>query len=203
VADQVQEPPRADPANAQYVINLTPEQYESYLKRGPVKPAPARTQIELGGSGTAQVNFKDAADGAVEITAVEWSATGPILVTADKDSPARARLVPSGLGPATVTAVVQTAKGSAQTSIDVMVIHTAGAPVVGTIEITTEPATDAGWVAAQPLVQGSQIMPVPAPAPPLQRVQTVPPAQTMSQPSTQPQPPPESEPAQELEPARD
>jgi hypothetical protein len=185
---------RADPTAAQYVINLTPEQYESYLQRGPIKAVPARTQMELGGSGTAKASFKDAADGDVEATAVEWSATGPVTVTADKDDPTSAKITPIGLGPANITAIAQTENGSAQTSIDVMVIARTSAPVAGTIEISVEPATDETRSAAAPLVQGSQIMPVPAPGPPTQQRQTVPPAQVMSQPTPQPQPQSEQDP---------
>jgi hypothetical protein len=179
---------RADPAHAQYVINLTPEQYESHLKRAGAEDLPPRTQIEMGGSGTVKVSFKDAAGGNVKVDSVEWSVTGPITVTADDKDPTSAKLNPTGFGPATITAAASTAKGPAQTSADVMVINKIGAPVAGTIEIKAEPATDEGWLAAQPLIQGSQIMPVPEPGPPVRHAQTVPPAQTMSQPSTQPQP---------------
>jgi hypothetical protein len=190
---------KADPLNAQYVINLTPEQYESYLRRGPIKDVPARQQIEMGGSGTARVSFTDAEEGDVEVTHVDWSATGPVTVMADKDDPTSAKIMPTGLGPANITAVAQTPNGPAQTSIDVMVINRTSAPVAGTIELTAEPATDETRAAAQPMVQGSQIMPVPAPGPPIQQRQTVPPAQVMSQPTPQPQP--QSEQEQEPPPA--
>jgi hypothetical protein len=142
VADQAQEQPKANPATPPYVIALTPEQHEARLRQADTlaaaKDAPPRPQMEMGGSGTAKASFKDAADGDVAITAAEWSSTGPITVEADKDDPTSAKLTPTGLGPATVTATVQTANGSAQASTDVMVIEKIGAPVAGTIEITVE-----------------------------------------------------------------
>src|SRR4029077_19418739 len=87
---------RADPANAQYMIAITPEQYESHLKhaatRAAVKEAGPRPQMEMGGTGTAKASFKDAADGDVEITSTEWSATGPVTVTADENDPTSANI---------------------------------------------------------------------------------------------------------------
>src|ERR1700746_1543767 len=95
---------KADPASAQYVINLTPEQYESHLKQVEVKEAPPRAQMEMGGSGTAKVSFKDAAGGDVAVTSSTWSATGAMTVTPDEADLTSAKLTPTGLGPATVTA---------------------------------------------------------------------------------------------------
>jgi hypothetical protein len=130
---------KANPASAQFVINLTPEQYESHLKQVEVKDAPPRPQMEMGGSGTATVHFHDAAGGDVAITSTAWSATGAMTVTPDETDPASAKLTPTGLGPATVTAIVSTANGSAQAHAEVMVIDKIGAPVTGTIEITVAP----------------------------------------------------------------
>jgi hypothetical protein len=141
VADQAPKAEqKADPARAQYVINLTPEQYESRLKQVEAKDAPPRSQIEMGGSGTATVSFADATGGSVAITATEWSATGPVTVVADETDPASAKITPTGPGPATVTATVQTVNGSAQAHADVMVTEKVGAPVTGVIEITAQPA---------------------------------------------------------------
>jgi hypothetical protein len=137
MADPAQEHPKADPTAAQYVVNLTPEQYEMHLKQAAAKEAP-RPQIEMGGSGTATVSFADAAGGAVEATAVEWSATGPVTVEADEENPTSAKITPTGLGPATVTAIVQAANGPVQAHADVVVTEKVGAPVTGTIEITVE-----------------------------------------------------------------
>jgi hypothetical protein len=140
VADQAQEQPKATPP---YVIALTPEQHEARLRQAEsqaaAKDAPPRPQMEMGGSGTAKVSFKDAAGGDVAVTGAEWSATGPVTIEADEADPTSAKLTPTGLGPATVTATVQTANGSAQASTDVMVIEKIGAPVTGTIEITVAP----------------------------------------------------------------
>ena len=176
---------RADPRRAQYVINLTPEQYESQLRQGVPKEVPPRTQIEMGGSGTATVSFKDAADGDVAITSAVWSATGPVVVTADAENPASAKIVPMGLGPATVTVEAQSDNGSATAHTDLMVIDVAGAPVTGTIEIAVEAGSGEGGVSYQ---SAGQILPVPATAPPRDAAHAVPPAQVLAQPSPQPQP---------------
>jgi hypothetical protein len=137
MADQAPEH-KADPASAQYVVNLTPEQHETALKAAKDAQTP-RPQMEMGGSGTAKVSFTDAAGTAVAVTSAEWSATGPLTVTADEADPASAKLVPTGVGPATVTAVGTTEFGSSQASAEVMVIDKIGAPVSGAIEITVAP----------------------------------------------------------------
>jgi hypothetical protein len=127
---------KADPA-VPFVISLTPEQYDARLRQvaSAPKDAPPRPQMEMGGSGTAKASFKDAAGGDVVITSTEWSATGPITVTADEADPTSAKIVPTGPGPATVTAT----NGLAQAHAEVMVIEKIGAPVTGTIEIAVEP----------------------------------------------------------------
>lgn len=128
----------ADPTQAQYVVNLTPEQHAAHLKDAEAKETPP-PQMEMGGSGTAKASFKDAAGADVAITSTEWSSTGPVTVTADEADPASAKLVPTGLGPATVTATGTTEFGSSQASTSVMVIDKIGAPVSGAIEITVAP----------------------------------------------------------------
>jgi hypothetical protein len=134
---------KVDPATPPYVIALTPEQHEARLRQAETlaaaKDAPPRPQIEMGGSGTVKVSFKDAVGGDVAVTSSEWSATGPVTVTPVEDDPTSAKVVPTGVGPATVTAIGQTETGSAQASTDLMVIEKIGAPVAGTIEVTVEP----------------------------------------------------------------
>lgn len=132
------DPKRADPAAAQYVVNLTPTQYEEHLKAAKDAGTP-RQQMEMGGSGTAKAAFKDAAGADVEITSTEWSATGPVTVTPDEADPTSAKLVPTGVGPATITATGATAEGSAQAYAEVMVIDKIGGPVAGEITLTVEP----------------------------------------------------------------
>lgn len=129
---------KADPTLAQYVVNLTPEQHEAALKSAKDAETP-RPQMEMGGEGTAKVSFKDAAGTDVAVTSAEWSSTGPVTVTPDEADPASAKLVPTGLGPATVTAIGATEFGSSQASAEVMVIDKIGAPVSGAIEITVAP----------------------------------------------------------------
>ena len=130
-------PQKADPALAQYTINLTPEQYEARLKAAKDVSAP-RLQMEMGGSGTAKVHFHDATGADIETAPAEWAATGPVTVTPDEADPTSAKLVPTGLGPATVTATVN---GSVQAHAELMVIEKIGAPVGGTIEIVVQPPT--------------------------------------------------------------
>ena len=140
MADQAQEQPKADPAAAQYVVNLTPEQYEGYRKQ----TAPdTRPQMEVGGTGTAKVSFKDTQGADVKIVSSQWTSTEPMTVTvtaddADPPDPTSAKLVATAPGRATIRAVVATEAGStAEASVEVVVIET-GTPVAGTIEITVE-----------------------------------------------------------------
>ena len=138
-AQRQDEQSRADPASAQYVVNLTPEQYEEHLKASRTAETP-RLQMEMGGSGTAAAVFKDAAGADVAVTAVEWSATGPVTVTPDEANPASATLAPTGLGSVTITAIGTTdAGGSAQAHADLMVIEKIGGPVAGEITLTVAP----------------------------------------------------------------
>lgn len=138
MADQAPAHPKADPASAQYVVNLTPEQHEAHLKAAKDADTP-RPQMEMGGSGTAKVSFTDAAGGDVAVTSSEWSATGPVTVTPDEADPTSAKLEPTGIGPVTITATGNTEFGSSQASTDMMVIDKIGAPVAGAIEITVAP----------------------------------------------------------------
>jgi hypothetical protein len=167
------------------MISITPEQYESQLKQAQVsKDVAPRQQMELGGEGTVKAQFKDAFGGDVKPTTAEWSATGPVTVTADEKDPTNAKIFAYGTGLASIKVDAHSDAGSTQTSIEVMVIAK-GAPAEGKIELSVRPATDEGKRRAAP---SGQILPVPAPAPPLPHAQTVPPAQTLSQPSPQPQP---------------
>jgi len=138
VADQAQEQSKADPAAAQYVINLTPEQYESQLKQ---TTKDTRPQMEVGGTGTAKVSFKDTLGADVKIASSEWTSTGPVTVTADDadpPDPTSAKLKATAPGHATIKAVVTSESGaSAEAAVEVVVIET-GTPVAGTIEITVE-----------------------------------------------------------------
>ena len=125
----------ADPTQAQYVVNLTPEQHAAHLKDAEAKETPP-PQIEMGGSATAKAAFKDAADGDVAITSSAWSSTGSVTVEADDKDPTSAKLNPTAPGPGTVTVTGTGATGSAQASTSVMVIDKIGAPVSGAIEVT-------------------------------------------------------------------
>jgi hypothetical protein len=120
------------------MVNITPEQHEAALKSA----KDAETPCPQDGDGRlrdGEGELQGCVGADVAVTSSEWSATGPVTVTADEADPTSAKLVPTGLGPATVTATGTTEFGSAQASTDVMVIDKIGAPVSGAIEITVAP----------------------------------------------------------------
>lgn len=104
------------------------------------QPAPVeRQKMEMGGSGTAKVSFKDALGNEVKIKSSTWSATGAVSVTPAED-PTGATLFASGPGPSTLTAVGVTEAGHSSTAtVEVMVIEK-DAPVTGTIELSVTAA---------------------------------------------------------------
>lgn len=101
---------------------------------------PERQKMEMGGSGTAKVAFKDALGGEVKVKSAQWSATGAVAVTPDEKDPLTVKLFASGPGPSTLTAVCQSEEGgSATATVEIMVIEK-NAPVDGKIEISVQPA---------------------------------------------------------------
>jgi hypothetical protein len=148
VADQKRS--KADPAAAQYVVNLTPEQYESHLKQ---TAEDTRPQMEVGGSGIAKVSFKDMQGADVKIASSQWTSTGPVTVTpddADPPDPTSAKLVATAPGRATIKAAVTTESGApAEASVEVVVIET-GTPVAGTIEVSVQAPEAPAHQPAQP-----------------------------------------------------
>jgi sugar (pentulose or hexulose) kinase len=99
-----------------------------------------RQKMEMGGSGTAKVSFKDALGGDVKIKSSTWSSTGAVAVSPDEKDPATAKLFASGPGPSTITAVGQTESGSSATAtVEVMVIEK-DTPVEGKIELSVQAA---------------------------------------------------------------
>lgn len=139
MADPAQDSPKADPAAAQYVINITPEQYEGELKK---EAKDTRPQMEVGGTGTAKVSFTDVLGADVKIASSEWTSTGPVTVTpddADPPDPTSAKLEATAPGRATIKADVVSEGGApAEAAIEIVVIET-GTPVTGTIEISAQP----------------------------------------------------------------
>jgi hypothetical protein len=103
--------------------------------------------MEVGGSGTAKVSFKDTLGADVKIASSEWTSTGPVTVKADDadpPDPTSAKLEATAPGRATIKAVVMSEGGaSAEAAVEVVVIET-GTPVAGTIEISVQPAARAG-----------------------------------------------------------
>ena len=128
------------PAPAQHA----PASHPAAPKAAPApQDAPPPVQIEMGGSGTATADFKDAAGGDVQIDSSEWTSTGSVTVEADDKNPLSAKLTPVAPGPGTVTVTGTSALGSAQASTSVTVIDKIGAPVSGTIDIAAQAPTKA------------------------------------------------------------
>lgn len=101
---------------------------------------PERQKMEMGGSGTAKVSFKDALGGDVKVKSAQWSATGPVAVTPDAEDPTTAALFASGPGPVTLTAVGQTETGNSATATTEIMVIEKDAPVEGTIEVSVKAA---------------------------------------------------------------
>ena len=97
-------------------------------------------QMEVGGSGTAKVSFKDVNGADVKIVSSTWTSTGPVTVTADATDPASATLVSTASGRAHVKADVVSEAGSpAEAAVEIRVVET-GTPAEGKIELTFETA---------------------------------------------------------------
>ena len=108
------------------------------------KDAPARQQMEVGGSGTAKASFADVLGADVKIASSVWTSTGPVTVTADAadpPDPTSATLAATAPGRAHVKVAVTSERGlPAEAAVEVMVIET-GTPVEGKIELSLQPAS--------------------------------------------------------------
>jgi hypothetical protein len=101
---------------------------------------PDRQKMEMGGSGTAKVSFKDALGNEVKVKSSQWTASGSVVVTPDDKDPTGAKLFASGPGPSTLRAVGYNEDGgSATASIEIMVVEK-DSPVEGKIQISVQPA---------------------------------------------------------------
>ncbi len=101
---------------------------------------PERTKMEMGGSGTAKVSFKDAFGGDVKIKSATWTATGPVAITPDEKDPASAAFFASGPGPVTLTAVGVSEGGTSATATTEIMVLEKDAPVVGEIDVSVKAA---------------------------------------------------------------
>ena len=136
------DPKKADPKAAQFVITLTPEQYESHLNQVAATPkdAPPRPQMAVGDTGTAKVSFTDEAGGDVKIASSTWTSMGPVTIVPDDKDPTSAALTATGPGRAPIKVDITTESGAtAEAATEVMVIQT-GTPTAGKIDITVQPA---------------------------------------------------------------
>jgi uncharacterized protein YjdB len=103
-------------------------------------PVPTRPQMEVGGTGTAKVSFKDVLGADVKIASSTWTSTGPVTVTADDMDPTSAKLEAAYHGHATIKASVTSESGlPAEATAEVQVIEK-GTPVEGKIELSLQPA---------------------------------------------------------------
>jgi hypothetical protein len=100
---------------------------------------PERQKMEMGGSGTAKVSFKDALGGEVKIKSSQWTSTGGVVVSSTED-PTGATLFATGPGPATLTAVGTTETGGSATATTEIMVVEKDAPVEGKIEVAVKPA---------------------------------------------------------------
>jgi hypothetical protein len=134
------DPHKADPAPVQYVVSLTPEQNEARLKRAAVEPPPPPQQMEVGGTGTAKVSFKDVHGADVKVAFATWESVGPVTVIPDDKDPTSAKLEATAPGRAQIKATTTSEAGSpAEAATEIMVIQT-GTPVEGKIELSLQPA---------------------------------------------------------------
>lgn len=101
------------------------------------------TRMEVGGTGTAKAEFKDAFDKDVKVSRVIWHASlDGVIATPDEKDPLTANLQAVSPGPATITAIGETESG-ARFTVDTRIIVMAKAvPTSGKITIEAKPAPE-------------------------------------------------------------
>ena len=106
-------------------------------------PVPVPPQMEVGGTGTAKVSFKDVNGADVPIVSSVWTSTGSVTVTADETDPTSAALAATVPGRAHIKAAVTSESGSsAETAVEIRVIET-GTLAEGKIELSLQKAKKA------------------------------------------------------------
>lgn len=100
-----------------------------------------RQKMEIYGSGTAKVTSTDALNGEVDLKAVQWKSTGPIVVSPDPEDPTTAALFATAVGSSTITASMMDEFGVTNelAHVDVEVVEK-GKAHESKIELTLEPA---------------------------------------------------------------
>lgn len=98
------------------------------------------TKMEVGGTGTAKVEFKDHLDKVVKVTRVVWN-TGldGVTVTPDEKDPTIAHLAAVAAGPATITALGESENGSRLSVEARITVLAKDVPTVGKINIEVQP----------------------------------------------------------------
>lgn len=65
-----------------------------------------REKMELYGTGTAKVSSQDGLNGEVDLKAVQWKSTGPVVVSPDPEDPTTAQLFATAVGSSKITASI-------------------------------------------------------------------------------------------------
>jgi hypothetical protein len=101
----------------------------------------AREKMELYGTGTAKVTSTDALSGEVDLKAVQWKSTGPIVVSPDPEDPTTAQLYATAVGTSTITASMMDEFGVTNelAHVDVDVVEK-GVAHESKIELSLQPA---------------------------------------------------------------
>jgi hypothetical protein len=98
--------------------------------------------MQVGGSGQASVTFKDSFGDPVEVTTVDWQATGPLAISVDEKDPTKATFFASDSGLCTLWATGTTDTGGRLRVRQAVQVMQKGVPVEGEIAVTLEPAKE-------------------------------------------------------------
>lgn len=99
-----------------------------------------RQRMEVGGTGTATVKFKDSFGKDVKAKTVNWASNGSLSITPDEKDPATAKFFASGPGPATIRAEGEGEEGGhAEARIEILVMDKDQA-AEGEITVTVQAA---------------------------------------------------------------
>lgn len=124
------------------------------------KERDAIEKMEMGGSGTAKVTSTDGLGGDVDLRAVQWKSTGPVVLSPDAEDPTTAHLYATAPGKSTITASLMDEFGVTSTlaEVDVMVVQK-GASGESKIELSLEPAKPRDQTAKPPIPEPIQPKP--------------------------------------------
>jgi hypothetical protein len=100
-----------------------------------------REKMEIYGTGTAKISAKDGLGGDVDLKAIQWKSTGPVVVSPDSEDPTTAKLFATAVGSSKITASIMDEFGvtSELAHVEVEVVQK-GAAHEAKIELSLEPA---------------------------------------------------------------